>query len=308
MKLLLIKSYHVSTAKAGKVIIKPVSSDDWSLIERHSERVETTMLHQVRVVWRGQIAPLWITPGVCVFFKVVGLYPPGECATLDSSTELHVEPNLKDEIDNEMDDITENHKISYTTEIIKKLYSLGLSLIGKKEEPSDDLSTTTKQMKEYEQSKKVTTINTCVRVESFKDEDSPGNLSNYKLLPEALFGLIEDFPNSPSIIRCSISKVPSPKTLLTSQDRKIEEKILDVHLILLDYNRTFNYKNRCITFPSIRSKRTIVHENIMDQLGLEEGDRIKLIKSSVPLQPCDKVILNPCCKTVCMLYNEKFSL
>ncbi|CAD5117846.1 DgyrCDS6592 [Dimorphilus gyrociliatus] len=299
-KLSLIESSRIilspvhNVAKALKVIIKPVTSDDWSLIERHSERVEATMLHQVRVVWKGQIAPLWITPGVCVFFKVIGLYPPGECATLDSSTELHVEPNLKDELDNDMEELTETHKISYTSEIIKKLYSFGLSLIGKKEQTEEEREVVEKKLEEKEKIKKPPNINTCIRVEKFPSTNLSENLSNYKLLPEAVYGLVEDFPGLPDIVRCSILKVPSPKALIAAQDRKIEEKPIDVHLILLDYNKSFVHRNIKVTVPNTRSNSLIVHENIMEQLDLEDGDRIKITKSTTNLMPCDKLHLNPC--------------
>ena len=37
--------------------------------EMHAEFVESNLLNQVRVVWEGQVFPIWIQSNLCIFVK-----------------------------------------------------------------------------------------------------------------------------------------------------------------------------------------------------------------------------------------------
>ncbi|XP_076804693.1 peroxisomal ATPase PEX1-like [Clavelina lepadiformis] len=76
------------------VWIEPVSVDDWEILELHADQVEAQLLDQLRVVWPGQIFPLWVDGAVCIFLKTVKLEPSSECGILIPLTELVVEPKV----------------------------------------------------------------------------------------------------------------------------------------------------------------------------------------------------------------------
>ena len=74
--------------------IEPVSVDDWEILEIHAAEVETQLLDQIRVLWPGQIFPLWIGQGVCIFLKTVKIEPAAECSLLVSLSELIIQPKI----------------------------------------------------------------------------------------------------------------------------------------------------------------------------------------------------------------------
>ncbi|XP_067669500.1 peroxisomal ATPase PEX1-like [Haliotis asinina] len=80
---------------ARRVSVEPLSVDDWEILEQHTVFVETHMLDQVRVVWPGQVLPLWVSKSVCIFLKVVSVDPASSCAVLDNATEVIVAPKVR---------------------------------------------------------------------------------------------------------------------------------------------------------------------------------------------------------------------
>ena len=74
--------------------IEPVSVDDWEILELHADDVESQMLDQIRVLWPGQIFPLWISGNICIFLKTVKVEPPADCSLLIPLTELIITPKV----------------------------------------------------------------------------------------------------------------------------------------------------------------------------------------------------------------------
>lgn len=74
--------------------IEPVTVDDWEILELHAEKVEGSLLDQIRVLWPGQVFPLWVTSGVCIFLRTVAIDPVSQCGILMPLTELIVEPKV----------------------------------------------------------------------------------------------------------------------------------------------------------------------------------------------------------------------
>ena len=72
--------------------IAPVSVDDWEILELHASIVETQALDQIRIIWPGQIFPLWINKNICVYLKTVQVEPKAECSLLVPLSELVIEP------------------------------------------------------------------------------------------------------------------------------------------------------------------------------------------------------------------------
>ena len=77
--------------------IEPVTVDDWEILELHSAQVESSLLDQIRVVWPGQVFPLWVDNGsVCVYMKTADINPQDQpFAVLMPLTELIVAPKLR---------------------------------------------------------------------------------------------------------------------------------------------------------------------------------------------------------------------
>ena len=74
--------------------IEPTSVDDWEILELHAEKVENQLLDQIRVLWPGQIFPLWVEANICVFLKTVKVEPPADCSLLMPLTELVIAPKV----------------------------------------------------------------------------------------------------------------------------------------------------------------------------------------------------------------------
>nr|XP_026690933.1 peroxisome biogenesis protein 1-like [Ciona intestinalis] len=75
--------------------MEPESVDDWEILELHSSQVEDQLLQQIRIVWPGQIFPLWVGGNVCVYMKTAKTEPSSECCLLMHSSELYVAPKVK---------------------------------------------------------------------------------------------------------------------------------------------------------------------------------------------------------------------
>ncbi|XP_064615805.1 peroxisomal ATPase PEX1-like [Liolophura sinensis] len=78
-----------------QVFVEPVSVDDWEILELHASFVETHLLDQVRVVWQGQVLPVWVSSSTCVFLKIGAIQPAGQCVLLVNNTEVIVDPKVR---------------------------------------------------------------------------------------------------------------------------------------------------------------------------------------------------------------------
>ena len=74
--------------------IEPVSVDDWEILELHADSVETQLLDQIRILWPGQVFPLWVETNICIFLKTVKVEPPADCSLLMPLTELIITPKI----------------------------------------------------------------------------------------------------------------------------------------------------------------------------------------------------------------------
>lgn len=73
----------------------PVSVNDWEILELHAGYIESQLLHQVRVVFLGQLLPIWIQNQICVVVKIVDLEPKVDCLRLDEFTEVIISPRKR---------------------------------------------------------------------------------------------------------------------------------------------------------------------------------------------------------------------
>ncbi|CAE1261850.1 PEX1 [Acanthosepion pharaonis] len=72
------------------VFVDPLSVNDWEILEKNSSFIENHLLDQVRVVWEGQVLPVWVQQSVCLFLKIRRIRPLGECVLLQQQTEVIV--------------------------------------------------------------------------------------------------------------------------------------------------------------------------------------------------------------------------
>ena len=80
---------------ASAVTVRPLSADDWELLQLHAEYVEGQALNQHAVAARGQVLPLYLPDRSHAAVEVVGIC--GETAPMDvgrltNQTELHIAP------------------------------------------------------------------------------------------------------------------------------------------------------------------------------------------------------------------------
>ncbi|XP_038050975.1 peroxisome biogenesis factor 1-like isoform X2 [Patiria miniata] len=79
----------------SRVSVEPATSDDWEILELNTGYVESNLLNQVRIVWTGQILPVWIEKKICIFIKIGATDPPASCVQLEPNTELIVAPKSR---------------------------------------------------------------------------------------------------------------------------------------------------------------------------------------------------------------------
>ncbi|XP_078596672.1 peroxisomal ATPase PEX1-like isoform X2 [Branchiostoma floridae x Branchiostoma japonicum] len=76
--------------------VEPVSVDDWEILELHASYIESHLLDQVRVVWTGQVLPVWVQGNTCIFVQIGLVDPSAPCVCLGQLTELIVAPRSRD--------------------------------------------------------------------------------------------------------------------------------------------------------------------------------------------------------------------
>ncbi|XP_041483550.1 peroxisome biogenesis factor 1-like [Lytechinus variegatus] len=74
-----------------KLTVEPASVDDWEILELNSSYIETRLLDQVRIVWTGQVIPVWIDK-MCIFIKIASTEPEAPCVRLEQNTEMIITP------------------------------------------------------------------------------------------------------------------------------------------------------------------------------------------------------------------------
>ncbi len=79
----------------SRISVEPATSDDWEILELNTGYVESNLLNQVRIVWTGQILPVWIEKKICIFIKIGTTEPNASCVQLQQNTELLVAPKSR---------------------------------------------------------------------------------------------------------------------------------------------------------------------------------------------------------------------
>ncbi|XP_077987933.1 peroxisomal ATPase PEX1-like [Glandiceps talaboti] len=85
-----------SMPSCSRTHLEPVTVDDWEILEIHAGYVESQLLSQLRIVWTGQVFPLWINKSLCIFMKTGSVEPSIACyARLEQYTEVIVAPKSR---------------------------------------------------------------------------------------------------------------------------------------------------------------------------------------------------------------------
>ncbi|CAN7947416.1 unnamed protein product, partial [Ixodes pacificus] len=82
-----------------QIVIKPVSADDWEMLNANAAFVESNLMNQIRLVWCGMAFPIWIPPSSCISVTVgkwnaSSVSPNFQPVLLVNNTEVVVVPNL----------------------------------------------------------------------------------------------------------------------------------------------------------------------------------------------------------------------
>ncbi|CAG2229645.1 PEX1 [Mytilus edulis] len=83
-----------AVSKSQRVFIEPQSVDDWEILEPHSGFVETNLMNQIRVVWKGQVFPFWVEK-IVLFLKISSTEPDEKCVILNDDTEVQISPKVR---------------------------------------------------------------------------------------------------------------------------------------------------------------------------------------------------------------------
>jgi hypothetical protein len=86
-------------SNARRVVVEPLSSDDWDVVDLYAGHLENQLLHQVCIVHEGQIVPIWVNEHNLVMLRVISAesYEAGgghsvPCYRLTSGTEVEITP------------------------------------------------------------------------------------------------------------------------------------------------------------------------------------------------------------------------
>jgi hypothetical protein len=85
-----------NTPSSQPVIVRPISSDDWEVVESRSEFLESNLLGQIGVVFSGQKFPVWIARGQKPIMLEVADIGAAEFVQLVPDTEIAVEPRQRE--------------------------------------------------------------------------------------------------------------------------------------------------------------------------------------------------------------------
>ncbi|XP_034231525.1 peroxisome biogenesis factor 1 [Thrips palmi] len=73
-----------------RVVMSPLSSDDLEMIESSSSLIQSTLLDQVRVIWRDQLLTAWISNSLPIVLHVDCMDPDVDVGRLEQMTEVVV--------------------------------------------------------------------------------------------------------------------------------------------------------------------------------------------------------------------------
>lgn len=69
-----------------------VSKTDWEMLEMTSNRIQSTILDQTRVVYEGQNLPIWINTSIHIVLKLDNLNPNTSYGRMRENTEISIAP------------------------------------------------------------------------------------------------------------------------------------------------------------------------------------------------------------------------
>ncbi|GIX95535.1 peroxisome biogenesis factor 1 [Caerostris extrusa] len=80
-----------------KVILEPLTADDWEVLELNATYIEKDLMNQIRVVWKDQVFPVWVD-NTSFYVKVAQTQPSYRPVLLAEFTEVHVVPKGREEV------------------------------------------------------------------------------------------------------------------------------------------------------------------------------------------------------------------
>ncbi|GFU57826.1 peroxisome biogenesis factor 1 [Nephila pilipes] len=85
---------HQSIPSVQEITLEPLTSDDWEILELNAKNIEANLMNQIRVVWKGQVFPVWVNNS-SFFVKVVQTNPTSQPVLLAEFSELHIVPKSR---------------------------------------------------------------------------------------------------------------------------------------------------------------------------------------------------------------------
>ncbi|XP_036614925.1 peroxisome biogenesis factor 1 [Trichosurus vulpecula] len=86
-----------------QVEVKPLSADDWEILELHASSLEQHLLDQIRIVFPNAIFPVWVDQQTYIYIQIVALMPAATYGRLENDTELFVHPKTRQTKDSAAD-------------------------------------------------------------------------------------------------------------------------------------------------------------------------------------------------------------
>ncbi|KAG0320385.1 Peroxisome biosynthesis protein pex1 [Dissophora globulifera] len=125
----------VKTVHDGiSVNVAPYSEDDWEILELHAGYVEDQMLHQIRIVYPGQVLTMWVNQRTLVRLRVLDITPTAPCVKLGANAEVIVAPMVRKTNGNVK--ATDNQEVSTHVQKVMQAQCLRVLTL---DECSDDL-------------------------------------------------------------------------------------------------------------------------------------------------------------------------
>ncbi|XP_054718274.1 peroxisomal ATPase PEX1-like [Uloborus diversus] len=89
-----LQLYASFLPKAQKIVLEPVTEDDWEMLELNASLIESDLMNQIRIVWKDQVFPIWANQ--CSFFvKINKTFPDHVPVLLGEFTEIHIVPKVR---------------------------------------------------------------------------------------------------------------------------------------------------------------------------------------------------------------------
>ncbi|XP_043511745.1 peroxisome biogenesis factor 1 isoform X1 [Frieseomelitta varia] len=268
-----------------KIDVTPLTTSDREILEIQMEKVQSTLLNQIRVVAERQPIIAWVSKHTFVTLIVESLEPLTKCGKLEQLSEIHISDTVVNE---ESSESNENPKQSGVMNNLISAFKKLLPTVNDRNSQIDQ-ATRNYQLLQSFRDRKITTV---YRVHPMPSVNAvKGNeFDEIARCPYHVFisrNQAPKFPGSSDSAICRIKKIPEDKqhvnvtstNFLTKDESpvpKLSTELIVKVFILEDFLEKFSALDRNHFNVDFRHKSMYVSDSLRISLSLKIGAKVSL--------------------------------